>query len=184
MRMWRSIAYTREHTNVSITFHLLKQTADIIPAVLLCRPYRRLPEDDEIHFSSNDCVCLPYVSLSFGTAVLLSRSISWRHLTPTLVTPRAQRFAEHSFQSCGVVGLFQYQTRSRGSAISTDEEDGNAAGSYRFRHGVYALAADIDVEKGHIEVGSSGHVQSIIEFISRACEYTAQIAEPSLQAER
>jgi hypothetical protein len=37
---------------------------------------------------------------------------------------------------------------------------------YRFRHGVHALAAEVDVEKGHIEVRGSCYLQSVVEFIS------------------
>src|SRR5215467_455923 len=111
-------------------------------------------------------------------------AISWATLTVSLLTPCIRGFVKHAFQSCGVVWLFQHQTRSRGFAISGNENDGNAAGSYRLRHGVYALAADIDVEKGHIEVRSSCHVQSVIEFISRTGDHAAKIAELSLQVER
>jgi hypothetical protein len=107
-----------------------------------------------------------------------------RHLALGVLTPSTQGFVKYPFQGRRVVRFFQHQTRSSRFAISGDENDGSAAGSYRFRHGVHALATEIDVEKGHIEVRGSCYLQSVIEFVSRTSDHAAQIQEHSLQVER
>src|SRR6516225_2219187 len=101
-----------------------------------------------------------------------------------LLTPRAECFVKYPFQGCCVVRLFQHQTRSCRFAVSSDENDGSTTGSYHIRHGVHALAPEIDVAKGHIEVRSSRYLQSVDELVSRTSDHAAKIEQHSLQVER